>query len=108
MIQQQIIPKEIISEGIGEIYYLLPIPFIALVLMASIWLGIINLDGTKVKLYKLYNAIIAISYAVMAHFFIPVDERKINDIPTLVISIVASGVFVEIFLYWRKNKSKKK
>ena len=102
----EIIPKEIISEGIGEIYYLLPIPFIVLVLMASIWLGIISLDGTRVKMYKLYNAIIAISYAVLAHFTIPVDDRKVNNIPTLIISIVSSGVIVEIFLYWRKKKQK--
>jgi hypothetical protein len=104
----EIIPKEIISDGVGQIYYLLPIPFIVMVLMASIWLGIIKLDGTKVKFYKIYNALIAVAYAVIAHFYIPVDERIVNDIPTLVISIVASGVSIEIFSYWRKRKTDKK
>lgn len=104
---EAIIPKEIISEGIGEIYYLLPIPFIALVLMLSVFIGIIRFDGTAIKHYKLYNALIAISYAVIAHFTIPVDERRVNDLPTLIISIVTSGFMIELFLYWRRNKIRK-
>ena len=100
----QIVPKEIINEGIGEIYYLLPVPFIVLVIMASVWLGIIKWNGNKIKNYKFYNAVIAIVYAVIAYYTIPVDERKVNDLPTLIISIVASGFFIELFVYWRKRK----
>ena len=89
----QIIPKEIINDGIGQIYYLLPIPFIALILGISIWLGFTRINGQTNKFYKLYNVISAISLAVIAHFTIPVDDRVVKDIPTLIFSIVFSGVF---------------
>ena len=105
---QQLIPKEIINEGIGELYYLLPIPFIALVIMASIWLSIIGWDGSRKKYYKLYNAIIAIAYAAVAYFFIEVDKTQVNNIPTLIISIVSSGFCIELVLYYRKRKHSKK
>ena len=103
----EVIPNEIISDGIGQLYYLLPIPFIAFILAVSIWLGFTRLNGETKKYYKLYNIISALILATVAYFFIPVDKRFINDIPTLIISIISSGVFVEIFVFWRKKKYKK-
>lgn len=103
---EKIIPQQAISEGLGEVFYLLPLPFIIMVIGVSLWLGIIRLNGSSVKLYKLYNTIVAVSLAVIAHFTIPVDEVKVNDIPTLIVAIISSGVFIEIFIYWRKKKNK--
>ena len=101
------IPKEAISEGLGEVFYLLPIPFIALVIGMSLWLGIIKLNGNVVKRYKLYNSLLAVSLAIIAYFTIPIDQLKVKDLPTLIISIIASGAFIEVFIFWRKRKSNK-
>lgn len=103
----QLIPKEIISDGIGQIYYILPIPFIALILAISIWVGFTKLNGEVLKGYKVYNALIAVSLATVAYYTIPVDQLKVNDIPTLIVAVITSGLFIEIFVYWRKKKSKK-
>ena len=100
------IANEIINEGVGELFYMLPLPFIAAVVSISIWLGFTKIDGTTKKKYKLYNVISAVSIAALAHFTIPVGEAKVHDIPTLIISIVFSGVALEIFVYWRKKKNK--
>lgn len=103
-----IIPTEIVNDGIGQLYYLLPLPFIALVLGTSIWLGFTKLSGVVKTNYKLYNVITAIIFAAISYFIIPVDESKVNDIPTLIISIISSGVVVEIFIYWRQKKTRLK
>jgi hypothetical protein len=106
--QPDILPKEAISEGIGELFYLLPLPFILTVLGISIWFGIIKLDGTVLKGYKIYNLIIIVGLSALAHFTIPIDEElKVRDIPTLIMSAVFSGVFIEIFIFWRKKKNEK-
>jgi len=100
---EQLIPKEIISDGIGQIYYLLPIPFIVLVLVMSIWLGFTNLNGETVKGYKVYNVLTALGLAVLAHFTISVYDRVVKDIPTLIIRIVFLVLFIDIFIFWRKK-----
>lgn len=108
MLPQQEIIETVINDGIGQIYYLLPLPFISLVVAISIWLGFTKIDGTFVKGYKIYNIFSALILAAVIYFFVPVDKQVVNDIPTLIISVVFSGLFIEIFVFLRKKKTRRK
>ena len=102
----EVIPKEAINEGLGQLLGLLPIPFILLVLMVVIGFGIVKFDGSAVKYWILYTILTVASLAGIAYLLIPAEDLKIKEASTLVISAIASIFLVRLFIYWRQNKKK--
>jgi hypothetical protein len=102
-----IIPSEQIQEGLRGVLELLPLVYVIIVQMAVIALNVVRFDGSTVKYYKAYVLLIAITLAGVAYLFYPEDQVRIRDIPTLIIGCISSLFFTELFIYWRKRKTKK-
>lgn len=102
------LPSEQIQEGLRGVLELLPLVYVIIVLMSVIAFNVVRLDGTTVKYYKIYVLLISGCLAAVAYLFYPEDQVRIRDIPTLIIGCVSSLFFTQLFIYWRKNKTKKK
>ena len=97
---QQYIPSDAINEGIRGVIEFIPLVYVFIVVMTAIAFGIVKLDGTTVKNYKVWVIGIAISLGAVAFFFYPEDEVKVRDIPTLIVGCIASLFFVQLILFW--------
>ena len=105
----EIIPNEAINEGLSNLLSLLPIPFILIVMMVVIGFGLVRFNGEVVKFWIIYTILIIIALAGLAYILIPDDEiLMVREASTLVISSIASIFFLRLFIFWRKNKTKKK
>ena len=104
----ELLPSKEIQEGLRGVIELLPLVYLIIVLMASIALDVVNLDGVLIKHYKLKVLAICLVLAVVVYFFYPEGQAKVRDIPTLIIGCIASIVLVKLFAKWRQNKINKK
>lgn len=102
--QQDIIPTDLINEGVRGAFELMPLVYIIIVIMAVIGFGIVNFRGESIKYYRIWVMVVAAIFAAIAYFLLPQGQINIRNIPTLIIGAVASLFFIELFIFWRKKK----
>lgn len=103
---KETIPTDVINEGLRGALELIPLVYVIIVVMSAIAFGIVKFNGETVKNHKLYIIAIALCLAVVAYYFYPDEQVKVRDIPTLIVGCIASLFTVQLFVYWRKKKSK--